>query len=622
MRRWSTLAAAAGLLALLCAAYANHFHNGFHFDDAHAIVQNAFVRDVKFIPRYFVDARTFSDLPLNQSYRPILQTTLAVDYRLGGGYNPVTFQLDTFVWYLAQLLLMYVLVTMVANRALPADPSNRWVALITVAVYALHPVCAETVNYVIQRGEILASVGGLAGLVLYAARPPLRRYGLYLLPVVVGGLAKPTIFVFPLLLFAYIWFFDRASREGPRAVLQRIVPSIVAVIVLALWSSNRTPPTWTSGGGPASLYILTQPFVTLRYMAAFGAPFDLSADNDWKLVDGFWDPRVCLGIAFVAIVVWLAIRAGRRPAQHPIAFGLWWFLIALVPTAVVPLAEVANDHRMFLPFVGLAIAIVWAASMYVRFAATTAPRRLAAGALVIAVLAAEAVGVHARNEVWRTDDSLWLDVTQKSPTNGRGLMNYGLTRMEKGDYASAIAYFERAMAYTPAYSLLHINLGIAYGGAGRVADADREFHTAIALAPADWRSHYFYGRWLRSAGRLPDAIAQLQLAVADNPADLDSQNLLQLALGEQKPTPESYLALSLAQYQTGRFGACVASATDALTLRPDYAEAFNNIAACHNALGQWDAGIAAAESAIRLKPDFALAKNNLAYAVQQKQRAK
>jgi Flp pilus assembly protein TadD len=623
MPRWGVYAAAAGLLVLLCVAYGNHFHNGFHFDDAHAIVQNTFVRDLKFIPRYFVDATTFSDLPLNQSYRPVLQTTLAIDYRLGGGYNPVAFQLDTFAWYLLQLWLMYVLFVTIAERVAAKDPANRWIALIAVAIYGLHPVSAETVNYVIQRGEILATVGAVAALVIWACAPRLRRTGPYLLPLAIGGLAKPTIFVFPVLLLIYILLFEQeGSRKRLSDALRAIAPSVAVVVAVAVWSQNRTPPTWTAGGTSGSLYVLTQPWVTLRYMAAFGAPLYLSADNDWKLVAGVADVRVLVGLIFLAIVVWLAIGASRRRGTYPVAFGLWWFLISLVPTAVLPLAEVANDHRMFLPFVGLTLAVTWAAGMHVRNLATTAGRRWAVAAVVVAIFALETAGVRARNEVWRTDDSLWLDVTEKSPTNGRGLMNYGLTRMEKGDYPSAIAYFERALAFTPNYSLLHINLGVAYGAAGRLADAQREFNAAIALAPNDWRSHYFYARWLRSVGHLPEAIAQLQLAVSQNPADLDSQTLLQLCLREQRPTPESYLALSLGQYQTGQFKACVASAGEALKLRPDYAEAYNNIAACHNALGEWDDGIAAAEAAVRLKPDFALAKNNLAYAMQQKQRPK
>jgi tetratricopeptide (TPR) repeat protein len=59
----------------------------------------------------------------------------------------------------------------------------------------------------------------------------------------------------------------------------------------------------------------------------------------------------------------------------------------------------------------------------------------------------------------------------------------------------------------------------------------------------------------------------------------------------------------------------------ALALQPRYAEAYNNIAAGHNALGEWDAAVAAAERALQIKPDFALARANLEHARAQKQPA-
>ena len=57
------------------------------------------------------------------------------------------------------------------------------------------------------------------------------------------------------------------------------------------------------------------------------------------------------------------------------------------------------------------------------------------------MLGALAYGAHARNVVWRSEESLWLDVTEKSPHNGRGLMNYGLTQMTKGNIGGAYDYF-------------------------------------------------------------------------------------------------------------------------------------------------------------------------------------
>ena len=75
-----------------------------------------------------------------------------------------------------------------------------------------------------------------------------------------------------------------------------------------------------------------------------------------------------------------------------------------------------------------------------------------------------AYGTWQRNIVWRTEESLWLDATIKSPDNGRGLMNYGVIQMGKGNYRVADAYFERALPLMPHYAYLHVNLGVLEGG--------------------------------------------------------------------------------------------------------------------------------------------------------------
>src|SRR5438046_3583215 len=90
---------AALLLAVLLAPYANHFQNSFHFDDAHTIVNNAAIRELRSIPLFFRDATTFSSLPSNQSYRPLVSTLLAIDYRLAGGWALLWFHLAIFALY-------------------------------------------------------------------------------------------------------------------------------------------------------------------------------------------------------------------------------------------------------------------------------------------------------------------------------------------------------------------------------------------------------------------------------------------------------------------------------------------------------------------------------------------
>ena len=589
--------------ALLAVAYSNHFHNGFHFDDSHAIEDNIYVRDLKHIPRYFTDATTFSVLPLNQSYRPLLQTTFAIDYWLGGGYTPLAFQVDTFIWYVLLLGVTAALYFTITR--------DRWVSLVATSIYGLHPVCAETVNYIVQRGDLLSTLGVVAALVIYLQWPAQRRYGLYLIPFVMAVLVKPPALVFPALLAAYLALFDRRA-----SIARSVAPAVVLTIGLAWWLSYMTPPTATTGASDGARYLWTQPYVAWRYLLMFFVPTGLSADNDWPLVSGPSDPRALFGLAFVAAIAWVIWRSRRTEPTKPIAYGLMWFVITLLPTSLTPLAEVANDHRMFFPFVGLSVAVTVAAGLMLT-RVVPGPSRSAVATLAVAiVLVAESAGVYARNEVWKTDETLWRDVTEKSPNNGRGWMNYGLTLMARGDYQGAVAAYDRALPLSPNYHLLEINMGIAYGQLGQAADAEQHFLRAISLEPLDWRSHRHYAGWLARVGRTPDALAHARISLELNAADREAVPIEQATVRVDN-TPEYHLARSLAEYQMRRYRECIAAARRALALRPAYAEAWNNIAAAHNALKEWPQGIAAGEEALKINPALEIARNNLAYARRQ-----
>src|ERR1700730_5001301 len=126
------------LLLTLVAAYANHFHNSFHFDDAHTIETNAAIRDLRNIPLFFRDATTFSSLPSNQSYRPLVSTLLAIDYKLAHGLNPLWFHLSIFALFVALTLLLALVIHYLLENDAASSP-NRWIALAAAACYALHP---------------------------------------------------------------------------------------------------------------------------------------------------------------------------------------------------------------------------------------------------------------------------------------------------------------------------------------------------------------------------------------------------------------------------------------------------------------------------------------------------
>jgi tetratricopeptide (TPR) repeat protein len=613
--RNSFLLACAAAVVLIVAAYANSLHNSFHFDDSHVIETNLFIRSLRNVPLFFTDAHTFSSLPQNATYRPLVTLSLALDYAWGHGLDPRVFHFTQIALLLIAGALLAVFFTPLIGRA---------AALFAAALFCLHTANTETMNLISARSELLSTIGLLASFVLFQRSPFARRTLLYLLPLVIGALAKAPLVVFAPLLFLYVLWFDDGRRAWREAL-----PPLVAGIALLAFLNSMNAPEWQSGGGSAYHYVITQPFVWLHYVRLFLLPVGLTADTDMGAFEHWYDTRAVAGYAFVALLVFAIVRAARRTETRPIAFGFSWFAIALMPTSLFPLAEVANEHRLFFAYIGLCLA----ATSWVALRARSLPSEWIAVAAAL-VLIAHAAGTRARNEVWRTEESLWADVVAKSPGNGRAWMNYGLTRMGKGDYAEAKRSFERAAALTPNYSILEINRGVVEGALGDDASAERHFRRALELSP-EANAHFYYGRWLVQRGRGPEALPHLRDALRLSPGFAAGRALLlrlyaaagaerearALAAETRRIDPAAALP-SWSRYDQA-FGAGLAAIgrsdwldaawanREALRHDPRSADAFNNLGWSLQKLGFRAEAAGAYEKALAINPAFELARNNL-----------
>ena len=496
MNKPSFVAACAAAIALFTGAYANSLDNSFHFDDSHVIENNLYLRNLHYVPSYFTDAHTFSSLPQNSTYRPLVTLSLALDYARGG--------LDPRAYHITQMALMIVTGALLVVFLAPLI--GPYGALFAAALFSIHTVNTETMNLISARSELLSTIGLLGSFILYQRSPFARRTLLYLVPLAIGALAKAPVVVFAPLLFAYVMLIE---KQPPRRALRAAVPSLILGVALLAVLDRMNAPEWISGSTERWRYLITQPFVWLHYMRLFFLPLGLTADTDWALFDHWYDTRAIAGFAFIALLA-VAIRAAAR-RDATTAFGLAWFAIALLPTSsFFPLAEVSNEHRVFFPYIGLVLAVTsWAMTRHISQNAVTA-----AAAVVLLSLA---IVTHARNEVWKSEETLWADVVAKSPNNGRAWMNYGLTEMRKGDLAGAKRDFQRASTLAPNYSVLEINQGIVEGEMGNDVAAERHFRHALELN-ADANGHFYYARWLTKRGRTAEALAHVREAVRMSPA--------------------------------------------------------------------------------------------------------
>lgn len=542
---------AVALLFMTIATYSNSLNNSFHFDDTHTIVNNIYLRNISNIPLFFKDGTTFSTRPTNQTYRPIVSTTLAIDYWLGNGLsNTFYFHLSMICIFLLQGILMYFLYLRIFEQV-QKNSRQEFVSLLAVGIYILHPANAETINYIISRSDSYSTCLLVLSMVLYIRSALCRRWHLYLFPLAVGMLTKPITAVFPLLLVLYLLLFateDTSSAEGGKkwtaavlSALIKVTPAMVFTLLMSLFVKKMNPPAWVPGGGHLYNYLITQPYVILKYFNSFFLPVNLSADTDLTPFTTITDIRFIYGSLFLAGLITLAVFSSKPKHLRPIAFGLYWFLLTLLPTSIFPLAEVMNDHRVFLPYIGLMISVSWSVKLILDYLSMQFTQSIllktAAVTVMFFVLAGFSYGTYQRNEVWKTEESLWLDVTKKSPNNVRGLMNYGVTLMAKADFAGAEKYFLEAMRLDPGYGILNTNLAILYETIGRLDEAETFFKKAISIQPRSPDVYFCYGRYLKKRGRYSEASKQLEKTLQLSTAHLEARYILMesyLWLGETK----------------------------------------------------------------------------------------
>jgi tetratricopeptide (TPR) repeat protein len=467
----------------------------------------------------------------------------------------------------------------------------------------------------------------------------------------IGFLAKEPTLMFLPLLFLFVLFFESPEPGTPLADLLRmknfphlkstlitVAPLFVLSLLLYIFYRQMSSPTWTGGDIPVFNYLITQPFVMVHYFNNFLIPANLVVDTDWQALQTIFDDRFFAGMVFIILMTGLAFYASKNIVSRPIAFGILWFFITLIPTSsIFPLSEVLNDHRTFFPYIGLVIAATWSiALLFFRLEKRIMGNPLRKILLIILAcgfLFAHAMGVHGRNEVWQSGETLWLEAVQKSPGNGRALMNYANTQMQKGRLDVALDYFNRALKLLPNYNYLHINLGVVKGAMNKAEEAEYHFRYALTLRPDHPDGYFYYANWLKSQGRFRESITLTQQGLQKSPGHISLNKLLSeiqplentvllskldMAIAEagKNPTPENYINLSLEFYYAGKFEKSIEAAEEALKLKPGYPIAYNNICSAYNQLKMYDKAIDACEKALTLQPDFELAKNNLSVAKQ------
>jgi tetratricopeptide (TPR) repeat protein len=581
---WPGLAAAAAVAVAAWLAYGPALDGGFTWDDETSIRSHWILRDPG------AALRALAPPGLLGPGRPVTDATYAFDL-WRGGLAPGPFHRTSLLLHLAAGALVFLLL----RGALRAAGHARAAPLagLAAAAFVLHPLQSEAVAYLAQRSEVLAALLAVAALLALlradAAWPRRAAWGWLGAAAAAQALAlgaKPVAAVVPAAYLLHRAVLGGGTAGAPplRARALRALalgaPAWALSLAAALRSLGALTPGAHAGGGPGLLsplaYLATQWRVGWLYARLAAWPAGLNLDHDVAPSAGPSDPAaLAAGAALLAALagalwLWRRAEAGRAgPAARAAAFGLLWWWLWLLPTgSLLPLLDLAAEHRAYLALAGLLLAA--AAGLDAACArwlpARAAPRAaLAAGARGAAALA---LALHARAGDWSSPVALWEDAAAKSPRKARVLLNLAHARQEAGQAAQAAATYQRAaalpataeervalarnlaallthdlgdapgalavlapaLALVPGHPELLRNRAEALYALGRHDEAWRDAQAALARAPGAPELHDLAGMILVATGRMAEAEPAFREAARIDPADPGYQEHHFLAL--------------------------------------------------------------------------------------------
>jgi tetratricopeptide (TPR) repeat protein len=233
----------------------------------------------------------------------------------------------------------------------------------------------------------------------------------------------------------------------------------------------------------------------------------------------------------LGLTAWCAFR---RPAWG--FLGGWFFLILAPTSSVVPIRDLAFEHRMYLPLAAVAVAaVVGGYELFLRLEAagrlTPERRRFWAFGTAAACTAALGIATFLRNDVHATEASLWADTVAKAPHNWRAHVHLGnALRKDRPDLA--LRHYRLAVQLNPGCSEAHNNLG---GMLARVRPelAIRHYRKALELKPNNADAHNNLANALARQGRFDEAIGHYRRTLRLQPEHAEARANMKIVLAVQ-----------------------------------------------------------------------------------------
>ena len=572
--------------------------------------------------------RIWFEIGATQQYYPVLHSAFWLEHQLWGD-APLGYHLLNILLHATAACLFAVVLR---RLAVPG-------ATLAALLFALHPVCVESVAWVSEQKNTLSTVFYLGAALSYLKFNDRRLWSQYLLATVLfifALLTKTVTATLPAALLVIFWWKEGQLRW--RRDILPLLPWLVVGAAAGLFTAHFEK-TMIGAQGEAFVLGVFERFLLAGqifwfYLGKLLWPANLTFIYPRWIIDAPSASQWVYLLAAISLITFAVFAVNTRAWGRSLLAALLLFGGTLFPVLgffnVYPfIFSYVADHFQYLA--SLAIFALVSAALVRGFTTFQRPVFLTSSILlliVLAVLTRRQSGMYqneftlyettlARNPAaWMAHNNLALALTRDGrveeavrhleavlkvrPNYPQAESNLGDNLTRLGRAREAIPHLERAVQLQPDFANAHNNLGSALAAENRLAEAIQSFEAALRHNPDLGVAHRNLGFAIASSGRNADAIPNFERAALLDPSDSQAQ----LGLG---------IALAL----TDRFDEASAHFKRAIQLSPTSTDAYLTYARALAQHGESENAVLQLRAVLEIAPDLADAHVGLAVALRQ-----
>jgi tetratricopeptide (TPR) repeat protein len=505
-----------------------------------------------------------------------------------GNWHPLTwlshmsdvqvFGLESWAHHAVNLAL-HVFNSLLLFSVLRRLTGEHWRSALVAGLFAVHPMHVESVAWVAERKDVLSGFFFLLTLCAYlrycseSNTSKVGWYGTSLFLFALGLCSKAMLVTTPFVLLLLDWWplkrlgtapsANHSEFSAPKTKVWFLLLEKLPFLMLSAVSSALTFRAQKAGGAFEMLAdvslsgrIANAIVSYCRYLGKLFWPMHLSVFYPHP---GHWSSGIVLSCAALLLVVSL-IAFFLRTSRPFLLLGWLWFVGMLVP--VIGIVQVGlqslADRYTYLPYIGLFIALVWAAPL--QWASSILRRRVLATAAGV-VLCLLGLRTFSQARYWSNTRTLFEHAVSVSPDNAVAQNNLGNCLMSAGEITAAEVHFAKAVGLNPRYRIAIDNLGSCIArDPQRWEEARRLFQWALTIENSP-TTHYNLGFLDIQEGQVPEAENHLRAALKLKPDYVQArfnlalllygQGRLNDAAGELRKVLEAQPTLAIAHVKLG-----------------------------------------------------------------------